>query len=89
MYQILLDQWEGNLDIDDGLIKASGVAGVMSRINSIPAVITWMAAFSKPGQTAGSSMCAVLILFITPMWMGSQISTGFSPGFRETRQKGS
>ena len=34
MYQILLDQWEGNLDIDDGLIKASGVAGVMSRINS-------------------------------------------------------
>ena len=35
MYQIVLDQWEGNLDIDDGLIKSAGVAGVISRLNSM------------------------------------------------------
>lgn len=35
MYQIVIDQWEGSLNIDDALIKSNGVAGVISRINSM------------------------------------------------------
>lgn len=47
MYQIVLDQWEGNLDIDDGLIKAAGIAGVISRINSVSGGLHMDGSFAK------------------------------------------
>ena len=47
MYQIVLDQWEGNLDINDSLIKSAGVAGVISRINSMSGGHHMDGSFSK------------------------------------------
>jgi hypothetical protein len=35
MYQVVLDVWQGNLDIDEDTLQAGGVAGLIVRINDI------------------------------------------------------